>query len=109
MDLAYTDVADASAYFELRGATLRRRTGVIIGDKKCDLDIEMKGGEYYGVILVDGEVFDMTATCGKNRGAAEEALSGMVARYQLAVEEESAFGDWARDVFLGRQRKERDD
>lgn len=79
---------------------MRHRTGVIIGDKKCDLNIVTKSGEYHGELLVDGEMFDMTATCGNDAVLAEDALSRMVARYQAAIKEDSAFGQWARDVFM---------
>lgn len=70
-----------------------------IGNKKCTTRTVKKYGEYHGELLVEGEVFDMTATCGDDQVAVEKALSRMIVKYQEAIDEDTAFGQWVRDAF----------
>jgi len=70
-----------------------------IGNLECTTRTVKRAGEWHGELLIDGEIFDITATCGPNETEAEKALTRMITRYQEALEEESAFGEYVRDVF----------
>lgn len=70
----------------------------MIGDKLCFTRNSKSAGSYDCQLFAEGQLFDMVSEC-ETVVAAELAMSHLVVRYQEALNENTAFGDWVRKEF----------